>query len=467
MKTFYGSSILPPASINQNYKLLIMTNFLKSEPSPGWSNKEKNVFRFLFIFFLLQSLPLSVDIFKVVFGFNWFHITYGDIFNLTHLSAKFIPGTDSFINWIIVAILAIVGAIVWGRSKYADLDYQTLYYWLRVTVRYRLAIGIIGYGFIKFFPLQAPFPSISNLNTAYGDFTDWKIFSMSLGIVPSYESFLGAIEIIAGLLLFFRKTASIGALIIIVFTGNVFISNLAYEGGEYVYSIYLISFALFVLYFDAARAYNLLSLERPTEPNKFKPIFSEKQRTVRLLIKSLVIFFFVFLYGFKTYSGLHNDQYQFPRTPGLAKASGIYNVSEFKFNNKDLPYSATDSVRWKDVVFEKWATISIRSNRPVIIDSVNHEQIIQKDEDRDYELAGTAGRHYYSYTTDTVNHILSLENKNPHYKSEKLELKYSRPDTSTIVLSGIDQDRDSVYVVLNKISKKYPLTMGRRRVLKL
>lgn len=444
-----------------------MSKITTHQPSNEWSEKEKSMFRFFFLFFVLQALPLSVDLFKTVFGFNWFHISYADIFNLTRLSAKFIPGADSFINWIIVAVLALAGSIAWGRSTYKDQDYNTLYYWLRVIVRYRLAIGIIGYGVIKFFPLQAPFPSISNLNTNYGDFTDWKIFSMSLGIVPHYESFLGGVEIVAGLLLFFRRTATIGALLIVVFTGNVFISNLAYDGGEYVYSIYLIVFALFVLSFDAVRLYNLISLERPTEPNKFKPAFPGRQKTIRLALKTLVIFFFVFLYGLKTYSGYRKDQYQFPRSPGLAQASGIYNVSEFRINNKELPYSATDPVRWKDVVFEKWATISIRSNRPVIIDSANYEQVFQKDQDRDYELVGSAGRHYYSYTADTVNHTLHLENKNSHYKGEKLELKYTRPDSTTIILSGTDQHRDSVYVVLNKLDKKYPLTLGRRRILKL
>jgi hypothetical protein len=444
-----------------------MTKDFINHPLPVWSEKQKGIFRFLFLFFTIQALPLSVDVFKAVFGINWFHISYGDIFNITRLSAKFIPGPDSLFNWIIIAVLAVIGSVIWSRSKFRDQDYNTLYYWLRVIVRYRLAIGIIGYGFIKFFPLQAPFPSISNLNTSYGDFNDWKIFSMSLGIVPNYESFLGAIEIIAGLLLFFRRTATIGALIIVVFTGNVFISNLAYEGGEYVYSIYLVSFALFVLSFDAIRIYNLISLERPTEPNKFKPQLTNRQQTIRLVIKALVIFFFVFLYGFKTYSGFRNDPYQFPHTRGLAQASGIYNVSEFRLNNKILPYSATDPVRWKDVVFEKWATISVRSNRPVIVDSANYEQVIQKDADRDYELAGSAGRHYYSYTADTLNHVLALQNKNPHYKGEKLQLKYARPDSSTIILSGINQQKDSIYVVLTKLNKKYPLSMGRRRVLKI
>ncbi|MDQ0638421.1 hypothetical protein QF042_001986 [Pedobacter sp. W3I1] len=436
-------------------------------PPPVWTDREKLIFRLFFLFFILQAIPLSVDFFKTVFGFNWLHISYGDIFNLSRLSAKFIPGADSLVNWIIVAIIALIGAAAWERSKYKNINYDRFYYWLRVVVRYRLAIGIIGYGFIKFFPLQAPFPSISNLNTSYGDFTDWKIFSMSLGIVPSYETFLGAIEILAGLLLFFRKTATIGAAIILVFTGNVFISNLAYEGGEYVYATYLITFALFVIWFDARRIYNLVSLERPTDPNRFKPHFAGKIKTLRLALKSLIIFFFVFLYGFKTYSGFHHDPYQFPRTKGLAKSAGIYNVSEFRVNGQVLPYAAVNPLRWKDVVFEKWATISIRSDRGVIIDSANYEQVFKNDQDRDYELAGAGGRHYYSYTVDSVNHVLFLHNKNPHYKGERLQLKYERPDSVTVILSGTDQRHDSIYVVLNKIDKKYPLKLSRRKALKL
>jgi hypothetical protein len=444
-----------------------MSTNIPNRAQHEWSEKEKTIFRFFFLFFIIQALPLSPDLGRTIFGANWLHLSYGDIFNITRLSAKFIPGIDSFVNWIIIAVIALIGAVAWGRSAYEKQDYDKLYYWLRAIVRYRLAIGIIGYGFIKLFPLQAPFPSISNLNTAYGDFNNWKIFSMSLGIVPNYESFLGGVELLAGLLLLFRKTATFGALLIVVFTGNVFISNLAYEGGEYVYSVYLVTFALFVLWFDAQRVYHLISLEKPTEPNKYRPAFTERQRIIRYAVKVIVIFFFVILYGFKTYSGYKTDPYQFPKTKGLKAASGIYNVSEFRINNKVLPYSATDPIRWKDVVFEKWATISIRSNRPVIIDSANFEQVFEKDQDRDYELAGSGGRHYYNYAVDTAKHTLLLDNKNQHYKGEKLSFEYSRPDSATIVLSGIDQNHNALYVVLNKINKKYPLTLGRRGVLKL
>lgn len=272
---------------------------------------------------------------------------------------------------------------------------------------------------------------------------------------------------LAGTLLFFRRTASIGALIVLVFTGNVFISNLAYEGGEYVYSFYLISMALFVFAYDAERIYNLVSLGKPTVPNLFKPVFSALQDNARIVVKISLIFFFVFVYAFKTYKGYKEDPYQFPTTAGLTGSAGIYNVSEFKLNQKDYPYSATDPIRWKDVVFEKWATISIRSNRPVILDSTNYEQISYKDEERNYEFAGSGGRHYYSFIADTVNHVLKLQNRNKNYGNDRLTLNYSRPDSSTIILSGLSQEKDSLYVVLNRIDKKYPIKLGRRGRLKL
>ncbi|MFZ4101876.1 MAG: DoxX family protein, partial [Sphingobacterium thalpophilum] len=432
-----------------------MTKIRNIQPSEDWKEYEKSAIRFFFIYFIIQTIPLDWKFYRQLFSINWADLHYGDIFQISRYFPRFFSGSETFADWVIVAIIAGLGTFLWKKFDRRDWDYDTLYYWLRVILRYRLAVGIIGYGIIKLFPLQAPFPSISNLNTNYGDFNAWKLFSMSLGIVPGFESFLGGVEVLAGILLFFRRTASTGALFILIFTGNVFISNLAYEGGEYVYSFYLIVLALFVFGYDARRIYRLISLELPTQPNTFKPSFPGIQKQTRLVLKSLIIFFFVFVYGYKTYSGYQVDSFQFPTTPGLAGASGIYNVSEFRINNKILPYSLTDSTRWKDVVFEKWNTLSIRSNRPVVLDSTNSEYFHRNDKDRNYEFAGSGGRHYYSYSTDSNNNLIFLENRNKNYKGEKLALHFTRPDTSTIILSGINGNRDSLHVVLSKIDKKY------------
>jgi len=102
----------------------------------------------------------------------------------------------------------------------------------------------------------------------------------------------------------------------------------------------------------------------------------------------------------------------------------------------------------------------------VIIDSTNVEEIKKDDADRVYEFLGSAGRHYYSYKIDEASQVLNLENRNKHYASDKFQLHYSRPDSATIILSGLNSERDSVFVRLEKINKKYLQTeikkLGRR-----
>ncbi len=446
---------------------------LATTPTTVWKSDDKVIFRIFFIYFFIQAVPLDWKFYRQLFSIDWANLYYGDIFNLAHYSPQFFDGPQTFDNWAVIFGIALAGATAWSYyDRNRQTDYNKLYYWIRVIVRFRLAIGILAYGFIKLFPLQAPYPSISNLNTDYGDFNRWKLFSLSLGIVPSYEFFLGLIEVTLGLLLLYRKTASIAAFIIIIFTGNVFISNIAYDGGEYVYSFYLISLALFVLVYDLERIISLLILQKPTAPNRFKPLFSLPwQKYGRIALKTAVILIFVVLYGFQTRSGYLHDSYQFPKAKGIPGLSGLYNVSEFRINSQSVPYSPTDSLRWQDVVFEKWNTISIRSNRPVILDSTNTDIISPDDKDRTYELEGSAGRHYYSYDADTVNQTLLLHNRNKNYKDETLQLKYNKKGEGQIILAGLDHHKDSVYVVLDRIDKKYLLReaakQGRRRGLKL
>lgn len=438
-----------------------------------WKGYEKIAFRFFLIYFFIQAVPLDWLYYKQVFAIDWAHLRYNDIFVLAHYMPQFIAGPQSFISWGIVAALAAAGTIAWtivDRNRTAA--YPNLYYWIRTIVRYRLAIGVIAYGFIKVFPLQSPYPSISTLNTSYGDFTRWKLFSISLGIVPTYETFLGLVEVAAGLLLLFRKTASVGAVIILLFTGNVFMSNIAYEGGEVVYSLYLIVLALFVLFWDLQRITRLLVLQKPTTPNRFRPVFTAKwQLNARWILKSAFVFFFVLLYSFKTATGYKHDPYQYPVTKGLPHAAGIYQVKTFRINADTIAWSKNDPVRWQDVVFEEWNTISIRSNRPVIIDSNNVERISAPESEKTYELEGTISRHYYSYTVDSVHQVLTLQNKNKFYQHEQLQFHYRRANDSTILLYGLNENRDSVFATLERINKKYLLKeverAGRSKRLKL
>lgn len=192
---------------------------------------------------------------------------------------------------------------------------------------------------------------------------------------------------------------------------------------------------------------------------------------VRIAIKLAYVIFFIVFYGVKTYAGYQKGSYHFPAQKGLDNTAGLYNVSEFRWNNQSIPYSKTDTLRWQNVVFEKWNTISIKSNKPVFIENLPSEEIFKEDTARIYELSGSQGRHYYQYSVDSSKSTLLLKNKNINHQNDKFTLSFKKLNDSTIVLSGVNTQHDSVYAVLNKINKKY-LTfeakkLGRRSILKL
>jgi hypothetical protein len=434
--------------------------------SSHWKSQEKILLRFFFIYFILQAVPLDCKFYAHFFSINWLRPSFYDLFSLSRYAPQFFSLTG-FANWGVAALLALAGTIFWSVREKENNQYDTILYWLRVILRYRLAAGVIAYGLIKLFPLQMPYPSLSNLHTNYGDFQAWKIYFHTIGITQHYERFLGAIEILAGVLLLFRKTVTFGAGIILGFTGNVLAANIAYDAGEQVYSAYLVVIALFLFAYDVPRLYNLLALQRYTIASKFQPVFSTNG--LKKLRAGLQIAFvlFVVLLGFATYANYARAPYKLPATPGIKGTYGFYNVREFRLNNQLIPYSTTDSSRWQNVIFEKWATISIKIAKPLLLDNSTGDAFHEKDIDRNFESAGVGGRRYFAYTSDTANHNIQLRNKNKNYSYETFSLHYQIVNDSTILVSGVNEKKDSISAVLDRINKKYMLFEGRRKPIKL
>ena len=186
---------------------------LQSLPASHWDSKQVIALKFVSLFFLLLIIPLDYKFYVYLFSGSWldFHITdlvrlvgylpgiFNELNSENHLSA------DGFYSWFVILILAVAGIFVWNVLEKERLvrlrDYDTIYYWVRVVVRYKLAFILIAFGSIKAFPLQFPFPSLSNLHTNYGDFLPWKIWAHTVGVAPNYEAFLGVTELLAAALL--------------------------------------------------------------------------------------------------------------------------------------------------------------------------------------------------------------------------------------------------------------------------
>ena len=422
--------------------------------------------RFLSLFFLIQVIPFDYKFYADLLQSPAGERGFFTLFKLANYTPR-LGRLNACQNWLVIAAIAILGAFLLERvNRFKNLDYDKWYYWLRVLLRYRLALAAISYGFIKLFPLQMPYPSLGNLHTAYGDFLPWKIYFHTTAIAPPFEIFLGSVELLSGLLLLSRKTTTFGAGILAGYYGNVFASNIAYSMGYEAYTLQLTIFAVVLFLYDAPRLYTLLVAGRYTIANTYRPVFNAKERWLKKIARPLIAIFIVWL-GIAAYHNYTTAPYKYPAAKGLQNAYGFYNVRVFKWNNQEIPYSSTDLNRWQNVVFEKWATLSIKTARPIIIDDGLGDQFTNNDHERNFESAGVGGRRYFSYSLDTVNHTLSLANKNKNHKEEKFQLTYQVVGSDTIVVRGINERNDSIYAELNKINRKYLLFEGRRKPVKL
>ncbi|NRF39526.1 hypothetical protein [Pedobacter foliorum] len=538
-------------------------------PSAQWSTVKKIAFRIAFVFFILVSIPLSGSWYKNLFAIDWLNPHYRDIYDIARYGTNVPPvlfssgrqnvadgevqesnnkggkvkrnkaardqqpnvGNEDgpqkkrswlsdFSAWGNALAIAVVVGLIWTILDRKRPSYNVLYYWLTVIVRFRAAIGIIGFGFTKLFPTQMPFPSLGLLNTDFGDFTAQKIYWLSVGIVPWYQVFGGVVEIAAGLLLFFRKTATFGAILLIGALGDITFVNYAYDGGVHVYAFYFVLLGSFVIAADVPRLYNLLILERYTVPVSYYPDYSRPvYKYSRIFLKGLAILIF---FGILTYTEVNNfkyDPYKQPSTAGVKILRGNYQVTEFRINGKVIPYSPVDTTRWKEATFEKWTTLTFRVNKPVVIDPSNGGGSPMRDVQRTFEIAGTAGgQRAFHYYADTVQRILYLQDKNvmaargrkeragtdaiqlrsKNKKSDnwisdaawknigdenrmiakqawstrrdrefarperranrpKMILKYHTTDGNKVTLEGVNENNDSLYVVLDKVNRKYVL----------
>lgn len=440
----------------------------------SWTSKQKFVFRTTFVYILLLTVPLTARFYQSIYKIDWANFYWSNLSSIASGfgSPEFITiakddawGLFSYINLWITLLVSVTVAALWTAivraRKTERKEYHTLYYWILVIARYRLAFGVIAWGYKKLIPIQMELPTVGFLNTTLGDFREQKLYWQSVGIVQHYEMFLGFAEVLAGLLLLFRKTTALGAALTVVLMLNIAVANHAYDGGVHVHSFTYALLGFLILWKYLPNIWNLLILEKDVIPLHIYPFFKGKNQILRAAVKSSSIGVFVL---FLFYLHWIDDRgYRFGINPGLENSIGHYNVTEFRLNNKVIPYSPLDSVRWQYAAFERWSTITYKVNRKQWMDLDNNKGE-RNDLDMRFELSGIGdGRHFFYYEEDKNKQEITLQNKNPKHRDQKQTLHYSRPSDSRIVLTGINEFNDSIDVVLDKSNKNYPLNEGRQQ----
>jgi hypothetical protein len=331
-------------------------------PQQRWHPFTRTAFRFAFVYLLLFNLPFPLNAFPYVDKVAEFYNSFWNwlvprlaraAFN-REVASVFNGSGDRMFDYLLVAcllLIALLAAVVWTILDRKRLSYPTLYKWLNVYVRFSLGATMIGYGAFKVISSQFPPPSLDRLMQAYGDSSPMGLLWTFMGASEPYTMFVGAAEMIAGILLFPRTTTTLGALMSVGVLSNVVALNFSYDVPVKLYSSHLLAMAVFLLLPEARRLANFFILNRPAESPRVEPLFSRKVFHRGALVLSSL--FLIAVVGTSLYqSYVQRRTFQGQRSP----LYGVWEVEEFNTGQ-----STASAQPWRRIVFDSPYRIAVQT----------------------------------------------------------------------------------------------------------
>jgi len=435
-----------------------------------WNVYQKFAFRFVFIFFILFIVLLDwsvnsiltyifyeghlaelLDIVISWTGKHLFQIPYAIIspYDGQHNDRAYI-----YLLYSIMAIAGVIGAVIWSVLDRKRTNYQILYYWLTVVVRYYLAFTLFIFALEKFFKMQFPDLGYYTLTEPLGDMSPmslaWAFFGYSYG----YNVFMGLAES-AALLLLFRRTTTFGALLTLATLANVMAVNFNYDVHAKMYPTALFLMVFFLLLKDIRRLMRFFFTGQPISLPVIKaPVFKTRWMIIsKMVLKVLVIGYFT-VFPVLDYFGYKQDSLE--RGKAKSEMSGVYDVDTFVTNKDTL--AIDNPLKWKQIVIGDKMVEAARLSGDSIAYlhiSLNRKEVIVSGDQTDLyikmqEIYNEQGLDIYP----KIDSILSA-------RQIESSLRFEFPDPTTLKLKGMVKN-DSVFIT----AKRKPLDIKNFRLMK-
>ena len=415
--------------------------------TPAWPAWRKFIFCFFFIYLLLQmapwlwlgSIPGVSNIAEYYSMFmDWaVNMANAKIFHVREVLVPLNGSGDTSYGWAQVWLflsVAVIGCLVWRLLDRKRNNYNELNYWLCLFVRYYIALIAFLYGIEKLFAMQMYFPNLSQLATPLGDFLPMRFSWLFVGYSTPYQVFSGVMETVAGLLLLYRRTATLGILVATGVFINVMMLNLCYDIPVKIFSIHIVLMCFFLLVNESDRIVCFFILNKPAAASGIYDHHFKKKwmRITRVVLKITFILIAVVLQFYNMWEYYKSS---IPKPVSQPVKTGVYDVVIYAVNKDTLPFSATDSLRWRDVIFDAGGLGSIKT-----ADSLFRQR---------YK------RGYFSYAADTAKQTISFK-KFATDSLPVLSLHYELPDSNTVRLWGM-QRKDSLYIELKRSNRHFQL----------
>ena len=259
---------------------------------------------------------------------------------------------DQTLDWVqafCLVVIAVAATTAWSMVDRRRPNYVGLQKWFRLFLRFSLGATMIAYGAAKAIPLQMPAPSLNRLLEPYGNFSPMGVLWYSIGASRPYEIFAGCAELTAGVLLFVPRLATLGALVGLAVSIQIFTLNMTYDVPVKLFSFHLILMSLVLLAPEASRLVNVLILDRTAGPSTEPPLV-RRRGACRILFAAQLVFgaYIVFMNvkggreGWYTYGG------GAPKSP----LYGIWNVEDMSIDGVMRSPLITDYARWRRLTFQ-------------------------------------------------------------------------------------------------------------------
>jgi hypothetical protein len=266
---------------------------------------------------------------------------------------------------------------------------------------------------------------LSALATPLGDFLPMRFSWHFIGYSTPYQFFSGFVEVVAGVLLLFRRTSTLGAFVAASVFLNVMMMNLCYDIPVKLFSIHLFVLSNFLLLGDAQRLLNFFVFNKPTQPAFQFALPTKQLRITQIVLKVVFVIFFAILPFYDMY---HNTLGASSPPVQNKLTTGFFDVERFQAD-------MADSLRWKDVIFERTNGGSIQT--------------------ADTLLKQRYRRGYFIYALDSAKSTITFK-KIASDTVGLFTMHYAMPDTNHILLQGKIRN-DSVTVALKRQNRQFQL----------
>lgn len=412
-----------------------------------WNFTQKFLFRFFFIYFMISIAPWTwleniPYVAEATVPWYWLQDQIVQIANrsIFKVYKELVPlngSGDTSWAWThlwFFTLFSLIVAAIWSAVDRNKPAYPRWNYLLVTVVRYNVAMVSFGYGIIKLFALQMWFPSLSQLATPLGEYLPMRFSWMFIGYSAPYQIFSGAAEVLAGLLLFNRKTATLGAMVALAVFTNVMAMNLSYDIPVKLFSTHLVLMSLFLVLQEYKRILSFFVFNQTTAAGTLYEITLTKkwQRITRYVLKGLFVICIIILPFYNSYERYVDAKKMSDQDP---IRSGIYDVADFVINKDTIPAIVGDSTRWTHFILQPGTTGSL----------ISSDTVFRK----------AYGRSYFGYFVDSTKQQIEFRWAGKQTDS-LFTLKYTIPDSSTILLRGPVKG-DTLFVRLKRTNKQYRL----------